>query len=115
MFSELILDFDTVQGQGVNTPTPTGIAILTVCSGILIALIGAWGQVRKSRLSQQKIEHEVTPPKTDDHTSLREELRRIADNVAVLDDKLDKNIERLVRVETIVIDGRYNRRRQSDR
>jgi uncharacterized protein YlxW (UPF0749 family) len=104
-----VLDFDTTQNQAASQPTPTGIAILTVCAGILVALIGGWVEVRKSRLSQQKVEHEVTPHRETENTSLREQLQRVADNVSKLDDKLDQHTERLVRVETKV-DGGYSRR-----
>lgn len=106
----LNLDFDTVQNQTSNAPTPTGIAILTVCGAILVALIGGWVEVRKQRLSTQKVEHEVTPHReVEQHSSLREELLRVSNVVSQLDDKLDNHLERLVRLET-KWDGQYNRR-----
>lgn len=104
----MVLDFDVAQSQ-TTTPTPTGIAILSVCAGILVALIRGVVELRKSRISQLKVEHEVTPHEETKDISLREQLQRVADTVEKMDDKLGETRERLIRVETKV-DGGYNRR-----
>jgi len=95
---------------GGDFVTPGGIAILTVCGGILIAMIGGWVELRKGRIAQQSVEHEVTP---NSGHSMRDQINDIKTAVGKLGDKLDKQSERLVRVETIVNDGRN--RRATDR
>jgi hypothetical protein len=76
-----------------------GIAILTVCGGILVAMIGGWVELHKSRKSQGLVQHEVQP---NSGGSLRDAVNRIETAVGRLDDKVDSHTERLVRVETLV-------------
>lgn len=76
--------------------TPGGIAILSTCGLILVALVGAIVELRKTRVSQRAVEHEVKP---NSGGSLRDAVNQVADQVSSLDNKLDGVVERLVRVE----------------
>lgn len=77
--------------------TPGGIAILSTCGLILVALIGAIVELRKTRVSQRSVEHEMKP---NHGGSLRDAVNQVAGQVTSLDGKLDGVVERLVRVET---------------
>lgn len=77
--------------------TAGGVAILSTCGLILVALIGAIVELRKTRVSQRSVEHEMKP---NHGGSLRDAVNQVADQVTSLDTKLDGVVERLVRVET---------------
>jgi hypothetical protein len=77
--------------------TPGGVAILSTCGLILVALIGAIVELRKARVSQRAVEHEMKP---NSGGSLRDAVNQVAGQVTCLDGKLDGVVERLVRVET---------------
>lgn len=72
------------------------IAILTAIVGVLVALIGGWIELRKSRQSQQTVENQVSP---NGGASLRDAVNRIALRVETLDNKFDVHVERLARLE----------------
>jgi hypothetical protein len=93
--------------------TPGGIAILTTCGVILAALIAAIVELRKTRASAGRVEHEVTP---NGGASLRDAVNRIASRVDSLHTKLDDHSQRLVRVETRTESWHENapRRRATD-
>lgn len=77
--------------------TPGGIAILSTCGLILVTLIGAIVELRKTRMSAHKVEHEMKP---NHGGSLRDAVNSVAEQMSSLDNKLDGVVERLVRVET---------------
>lgn len=77
--------------------TPGGIAILSTCGLIAVALIGAWVELYKARKAQQQVQHEMKP---NHGGSLRDAVNQVAEQVSCLDSKLDGVVERLVRVET---------------
>jgi len=104
------MDFDEVAQQASTTPTPTGIAILSTCAGILVALIAGVVQLRQARISQQNVEHEVTPHRDTTDVSLREEINRLQRTVERIDEKLDAARERLIQVETRQQNAAFNRR-----
>jgi hypothetical protein len=119
--------FDRVGSGFVNIgqissapPTTTGIAILTLIAGLVgLAIKGAF-EIKKLReaakvaaTSAKIVEHEVTP---NSGQSLRDQIDRLNKTVDKLDDKMDKQVERLVRVETIVNgNGQNYGRRTTDR
>ena len=84
--------------------TPGGIAILSTCGLILVALIGGIVELRKARISQTKVEHEMAP---NTGGSLRDAVDRTTTATAAIGSKMDKLTEmlhdvdkRLTRVET---------------
>lgn len=91
--------------------TPGGIAILSTCGLIAVALIGAWVELFKTRKAQQQVHHEITP---NGGNSLRDAVNRIAARVETLHAKLDENTQRLVRVETRTENWATPNRRSSD-
>lgn len=78
--------------------TPGGIAILTTCGVIAVALIGAWVELHKARTSQKSVEHEMKP---NHGGSLRDAVNKLGEHLETLDGKVDGMAERLVRVETL--------------
>lgn len=84
--------------------TNGGIAILSTCGLIAIALIGAWVELYKTRKTQQSTRADVTTVahemKPNHGGSLRDAVNTVSDQVSSLDNKLDGVVERLVRVET---------------
>jgi hypothetical protein len=93
--------------QLVNTPpTTTGIAILTLCTVIVVEVIRARVAAYKAKtiaaktqVSTARVEHEVTP---NHGRSMRDQIDRIVRAVDTLDGKLDDQNVRLARVETII-------------
>ena len=77
--------------------TGGGVAILSTCGLILIALIGAIVELRKTRVSTSKVEHEMKP---NHGGSMRDAVNKVADRLDQLDSKVDGVVERLVKVET---------------
>jgi hypothetical protein len=87
-------------------PTTTGIAILTGILGLIGLAVKGYFEIKKLRVaaktaaaSAKVVEHEVTP---NTGQSLRDQVDRLNKTVEKMDDKLDQQAERLVRVETIV-------------
>lgn len=78
--------------------TPGGIAILSTCGLIAVALIGAWVELFKARKGQDRLQHEMTP---NHGGSLRDAVDKLGGSVDRLDTKVDGVVERLVRVETL--------------
>lgn len=84
--------------------TPGGIAILSTCGLILVALIGGIVELRKTRVSTRNVEHEVSQ---NTGGSLRDAVDRATTATGSIGLKLDKLTDmvhemdrRLTRVET---------------
>lgn len=91
--------------------TPGGIAILSTCGGILVALLGVCIELYKGRKAQATVVHAVQP---NTGGSLRDAVNRIETAVATLDGKVDGQAERLARVETRLDYTTPTSRRNSD-
>lgn len=83
--------------------TPGGIAILSTCGLIAVALIGAWVELYKTRRAQRGVEHQMQP---NTGGSLRDAVDRAVNAANAVGAKLDKLSDqihevdrRLVRVE----------------
>lgn len=84
--------------------TPGGIAILSTCGVILVALIGAIVELRKTRMTTRQVEHQMSP---NTGGSLRDAVDRTTAATAAIGSKMDRLAEmlhdvdkRLTRVET---------------
>lgn len=84
--------------------TPGGVAILSTCGLILIALIGGIVELRKTRMVTKNVAHEMAP---NTGGSLRDAVDRTTNATAVIGGKMDRLAEmlhevdkRLTRVET---------------
>lgn len=84
--------------------TPGGIAILSTCGLILVALIGGIVELRKTRLVTKDVAHEMAP---NTGGSLRDAVDRTTSATAAIGSKMDKLADmlhdvdkRLTRVET---------------
>lgn len=91
--------------------TPGGIAILSTCGLILVALIGAIVELRKTRVSTTKVEHEMKP---NSGGSMRDAVNKLDVALSNLDGKLDGVVERLVRVEVRTENWNVPTRRSND-
>jgi hypothetical protein len=87
------------------------IAILTVCGGILAALIGGWVELVKARRAQAAVHHEVTP---NSGGSLRDAVDRIERAVDKVRDAQVAQGERVARVEAKIENWATPNRRASD-
>jgi hypothetical protein len=83
--------------------TPGGIAILGTTITALLALIGVIVELRKTRVTAEqtrnstaKVEYEMKP---NTGGSLRDAVNRLGQKHDAMDDKLDKVVERLTRME----------------
>lgn len=92
--------------EAVSEPwiSPGGAAILTTCGLILVALIAGIVELRKTRVSARKVEHEVSP---NTGGSMRDAVDRSVAASNAIGTKLDKISDqmheldrRLTRVET---------------
>jgi len=79
--------------------TTGGIAILTVCAGILVAIIGGWVELVKSRKSQSTVVHEV---QQNNGGSLRDAVNRIETTADKIRETQVRQGERLAKVEARV-------------
>lgn len=84
--------------------TPAGIAILSTCGLIAVALIGAWVELAKTRRGQTAVIHHMEP---NTGGSLRDAVDRAAAAANAIGGKLDRLSDqlhevdrRLIRVET---------------
>lgn len=77
--------------------TVSGVAILSTCGLILVALIGAIVELRKTRVAAKSVEYEMKP---NHGGSMRDAVNKVADRLDQLDSKVDGVVERLVKVET---------------
>lgn len=84
--------------------TPGGIAILSTCGLIAVALIGAWVELFKTRRAQGTMVHQMQP---NTGGSLRDAVDRAGAATAAIGAKLDRLSDqvhevdrRLIRVET---------------
>lgn len=78
--------------------SPGGAAILSGVILLLIAVIAGIVELRKTRVSQKTVEHEMKP---NHGGSLRDAVNKLADHLEKVDGKVDGMAERLVRVETL--------------
>lgn len=110
------MDPDRIGGDLViqtAPPTTTGIAILAILVGLIGVIIKGWFELKKVKEATKTVEHEVTP---NSGQSLRDQVDRLNKTVDKMDDKMDKQAERLVRVETIINGNGHNYgRRSTDR
>jgi hypothetical protein len=95
-------------------PTTTGLAILAGIISLIGLAIKGYFEIKKLRVaakvaatSAKVVEYEVTP---NNSQSLRDQVDRLNKTVEKMDDKMDKQAERLVRVETIVNGSNFGRR-----
>jgi hypothetical protein len=84
--------------------TPGGIAILSTCGLIAVALIGAWVELFKARRAQRDVVHHMEP---NTGGSLRDAVDRAEAAATAIGGKLDRLSDqihevdrRLIRVET---------------
>lgn len=84
--------------------TPGGVAILSTCALIFVTLIGAIVELRKTRVAQQRVEHEVRP---NTGGSMRDAVDRATKASDAVGGKLDNIVaslheidKRLTKVET---------------
>lgn len=78
--------------------SPGGVAILSGIILLLCGIITAIVELRKARLSQGRVEHEMKP---NHGGSLRDAVNNVGTSIASLDDKVDNLTARLVRLETL--------------
>jgi hypothetical protein len=78
--------------------SPGGATILSACVLIICGLIVAIVELRKTRVSQNTVEHEMKP---NHGGSLRDAVNKLTDHLERVDGKVDTMAERLVRVETL--------------
>lgn len=72
--------------------TPGGVAILSSCGLILVALIGAIVELRKTRVTATKVEHEIQP---NTGGSMRDAVDRAEKAATAIGSKLDNMREAL--------------------